>query len=89
MRKITNQNSSDYRQVIQYNFPELETKEINEIFESKDILNLVINLSAVEYEVRNNLLTNFDAFLIIDLPIRNYSKNELFSHTVGYLGIPN
>ena len=89
LRKITNQNSSDYRQVIQYNFPELETKEINEIFESKDILNLVINLSSVEYEVRNNLLTNFDAFLIIDLPIRNYSKNELFSHTVGYLGIPN
>ena len=33
LRKITNQNSSDYRQVIQYNFPELETKEINEIFE--------------------------------------------------------
>ena len=89
LRKITNQNSSDYRQVIQYNFPELETKEINEIFESKDILNLVINLSSVEYEVRNNLLTNFDAFLIIDLPIRNYIKNELFSHTVGYLGIPN
>ena len=89
MRKITNQNSSDYRQVIQYNFPELETKEINEIFESKDILNVVINLSSVEYEVRNNLLTNFDAFLIIDLPIRNYIKNELFSHTVGYLGIPN
>ena len=89
LRKITNQNLSDYRQVIQYNFPELEAKEINEIFESKDILNLVINLSSVEYEVRNNLLTNFDAFLIIDLPIRNYSKNELFSHTVGYLGIPN
>ena len=27
MRKISNQNSSEYRQVIQYNFPELETKE--------------------------------------------------------------
>ena len=89
MRKISNQNSSKYSQVIKYNFPELSTKEINEIFESKDILQFVINLSSVEYEIRNNLITNFDAFLIIDLPIRKYIKNELFAHTVGYLGIPN
>jgi penicillin-binding protein 2 len=89
MRKISNENSSDYRQIIQYNFPDLTTKEINEIFESRDILQLVINLSSIEYEVRNNLLTNFDAFLIIDLPIRNYVHNELFAHTIGYLGIPN
>ena len=89
LRKLTNQNSSNYRQVIQYNFPTLSNKEINEIFESKDILHFVINLSSVEYEIRNNLLTNFDAFLIIDLPTRNYIKNELFAHTVGYLGIPN
>ena len=89
MRKISNQNSSKYSQVIKYNFPELSTKEINKIFESKDILQFVINLSSVEYEIRNNLITNFDAFLIIDLPIRKYIKNELFAHTVGYLGIPN
>ena len=89
MRKITDQNSSDYRQIIQYNFPELAIREINEIFESKEILQFVTNLSSIEYEVRNNLLTNFDAFLIIDLPIRNYIKNELFAHTIGYLGIPN
>ncbi len=89
MRKITSQNSSDYRQIIQYNFPELTTSEINEIFESKEILKFVTNLASVEYEVRNNLLTNFDAFVIIDLPIRSYIKNELFSHTIGYLGIPN
>ena len=89
MRKITNENSSDYRQIIQYNFPDLTNREINEIFESKEILQFVINLSSIEYEVRNNLLTNFDAFLIIDLPIRNYINNELFAHTIGYLGIPN
>jgi len=89
LRKINNENSSDYRQIIQYNFPDLTTREINEIFESKNILQIVINLSSIEYEVRNNLLTNFDAFLIIDLPIRNYIKNELFAHTIGYLGIPN
>ncbi len=89
MRKITSQNSSDYRQIIQYNFPELTTSEINEIFESKEILKFVTNLTSVDYEVRNNLLTNFDAFLIIDLPIRSYIKNELFAHTIGYLGIPN
>ena len=88
-RKISNENSSDYRQIIQYNFPDLTTKEINEIFESRDILQFVTNLSSIEYEVRNNLLTNFDAFLIIDLPIRNYINNELFAHTIGYLGIPN
>ena len=46
MRKITNENSSDYRQIIQYNFPDLTTIEINEIFESKDILQFVINLSS-------------------------------------------
>ena len=49
MRKLTNQNSSNYKPVIQYNFPELSTKEINEIFESKDILRFVINLSSVEF----------------------------------------
>ena len=89
MRKITNENFNDYKQIIQYNFPDLTTGEINEIFESKDILQPVVNLSSVEYEVRNNLLVNFDAFLIIDLPIRSYIKNELFAHTIGYLGIPN
>jgi len=89
MRKITNQNSASYTQIIQYNFPDLTTREINEIFESKEILQFVTNLSSIEYEVRNNLLTNFDAFLIIDLPIRKYIKNELFAHTIGYLGIPN
>ena len=88
-RKISNENSSDYRQIIQYNFPDLTTKEINEIFESRDILQFVTNLSSIEYEVRKNLLTNFDAFLIIDLPIRNYINNELFAHTIGYLGIPD
>ena len=89
MRKITNENSASYTQIIQYNFPDLTTREINEIFESKEILQFVTNLSSIEYEVRNNLLTNFDAFLIIDLPIRNYINNELFAHTIGYLGIPN
>jgi penicillin-binding protein 2 len=89
MRKITNENSASYTQIIQYNFPDLTTGEINEIFESKEILQFVTNLSSIEYEVRNNLLTNFDAFLIIDLPIRNYIKNELYAHTIGYLGIPN
>tara|TARA_B100001287_G_scaffold270035_1_gene268256 strand:- start:20 stop:637 length:618 start_codon:yes stop_codon:yes gene_type:complete len=89
MRKITDDNLTDYKQIIKYNFPDLTTREINEIFQSKDILQSVINLSSVEYEVRNNLLINFDAFLIIDLPKRSYIKNELFSHTIGYLGIPN
>ena len=89
MRKITSQNSSEYRQIIQYNFPELTSLEINEIFESKEILKLVTNLYSVEYEIRNNILNNFDAFLIIDLPVRSYIKNELFAHTIGYIGLPN
>ena len=89
LRKVTNDNLTDYKQIIQYNFPELLSSEINEIFNSKDILSLVIDLSNVEYEVRNNLLTNYDAFEIFDLPIRKYIQNELFAHTVGYLGKPN
>src|SRR6056300_607894 len=60
-----------------------------EIFESKEILKLVTNLYSVEYEIRNNILNNFDAFLIIDLPERSYIKNELFAHTIGYIGLPN
>ena len=89
LRKVTNDNLTDYKQIVQYNFPELLSSEINEIFNSKDILSLVIDLSNVEYEVRNNLLTNYDAFEIFDLPIRKYIQNELFAHTVGYLGKPN
>ena len=89
LRKITNDNLTDYKQIIQYNFPELLSSEINEIFNSKDILSLVIDLSNVEYEVRNNLLMNYDAFEILDLPIRRYIQNELFAHTIGYLGKPN
>jgi len=89
LRKVTNENLTDYKQIVQYNFPELLSSEINEIFNSKDILSLVIDLSNVKYEVRNNLLTNYDAFEIFDLPIRKYIQNELFAHTVGYLGKPN
>ena len=89
LRKITNKNLLEYKQIIQYNFPNFDINAINEIFESKDILSLVINLSNVEYEVRNNLLMNYDAFEIFDLPIRKYIQNELFSHTIGYLGKPN
>ena len=58
LRKITDENLLDYKQIIQYNFPEIKISEINEIFDSKDPLSLVTNLSNVEYEVRNNLLTN-------------------------------
>ena len=89
LRKVTNDNLTDYKQIVQYNFPELLSSEINEIFNSKDILSLVIDLSNVEYEVRNNLLMNYDAFEIFDLPIRRYIQNELYAHTVGYLGKPN
>ena len=89
LRKVTNDNLTDYKQIVQYNFPELLSSEINEIFNSKDILSLVIDLSNVEYDVRNNLLMNYDAFEIFDLPIRRYIQNELFAHTVGYLGKPN
>ena len=89
LRKVTNDNLTDYKQIVQYNFPELLSSEINEIFNSKDILSLVIDLSNVEYDVRNNLLMNYDAFEIFDLPIRRYIQNELYAHTVGYLGKPN
>ena len=44
LRKITNQNLLNYKQIIQYNFSELDNNEINEIFDSKEILSLVINL---------------------------------------------
>ncbi len=88
LRKITNENLLTYKQIIKYNFSELDDNEINQIFESRDILSLVSNLSNVEFEVRNNLIMNYDAFEIFDLPLRQYIENELFAHTVGYLGKP-
>ena len=89
LRKVDNENLSDYKQIIQYNFPDLEASQIPKIFESNEILYFIANLSTVDYEVRNNLIANYDAFLIIDLPIRRYVKNELFAHSIGYLGKPN
>ena len=89
LRKITDQNVSNYKQIIEYNFPELDITEINDIFTSKDILKLVINLNSVEYEIRNNLTNNYDVFEVIDLPVRKYIQGELFAHTIGYLGRPN
>ena len=89
LRKITDQNVSNYKQIIEYNFPELDITEINDIFTSKDILKIVINLNSVEYEIRNNLTNNYDVFEVIDLPVRKYIQGELFAHTIGYLGRPN
>jgi len=89
LRKISDQNVSNYKQIIQYNFPELDITEINDIFISKEILKLVTNLNSVEYEIRNNLINNYDVFEVIDLPVRKYIQGELFAHTIGYLGRPN
>ena len=53
LRKITDQNVSNYKQIIEYNFPELDITEITDIFTSKDILKLVIKIN---YILRLSLL---------------------------------
>ena len=88
LRKINEDNKKTYTQLIQFNFKEISTSEIDEFFKSKNVFIKIINLSEYDPDIRIRLL-DFEAFEVFNLPTRSYPYNELFSHVIGYVGNPN
>ncbi|MDB2455964.1 penicillin-binding transpeptidase domain-containing protein [bacterium] len=88
LRKINDNNRSQYEQYIQYNFVDLSEDFIDEIFESEDLLVRIVNIQNLNFESRQSLAA-LEAFEIFDFPVRKYEYNNIASHIVGYLGEPS
>lgn len=86
-KKISNENINTYKQLVTYNFPQLTEEEVQKIFNQKELMSKVISLENVNFEIRKNLLS-YEAFEVIDLPVRNYPYESLTAHIVGYIGKP-
>ena len=87
LRKINNENSNQYKQYIKYNFQEITNKELDSIFNSKEILYRIRNISTLDYKERQALI-ELEAFEIFDYPVRQYNYNKIASHIIGYIGRP-
>ena len=87
LRKINNENINQYKQYLKYNFEELTNNDLLEIFNSKEILFMIKNISEIDYTGRQSLL-ELDAFEIFDYPIRQYKFGNIASHVIGYIGKP-
>ena len=87
LRKINNENINQYKQYLKYNFEELTNSDFEEIFNSKEILYLIKNISDIDYKERQSLV-ELDAFEIFDYPIRQYKFGNIASHVIGYIGKP-
>ncbi len=88
LRKINDNNQDTYEQYLRYNFPNLETKFIKELFEKNELLVKVINIQELDFDDRQSL-SSLDAFEIFDFPIRLYEYENIASHVIGYLGEPS
>ena len=88
LRKINDNNRSQYEQYIQYNFVDLGEDVIDEIFESEDLLVRIVNIQDINFDNRQSLVS-LEAFEIFDFPVRKYEYNNIASHIVGYLGEPS
>ena len=88
LRKINDNNRSQYEQYIQYNFVDLGEDFIDEIFESEDLLVRIVNIQDINFDNRQSLVS-LEAFEIFDFPVRKYEYNNIASHIVGYLGEPS
>ena len=88
LRKINDNNRSQYEQYIQYNFVDLSEDFIDEIFESEDLLIRIANIQNLNFDTRQ-ILASLEAFEIFDFPVRKYEYNNIASHIVGYLGEPS
>ena len=88
LRKINDNNRSQYEQYIQYNFVDLSEDFIDEIFESEDLLVRIVNIQNLNFDSRQSL-ASLEAFEIFDFPVRKYEYNNIASHIVGYLGEPS
>ena len=87
-KKISIENIDTYKQLIVYNFPVLTDDEVEKIFNQKELLSKVISLENVAFETRRKLLS-YEAFEVIELPIREYPYGPLTAHIVGYIGKPS
>jgi len=88
LRKINDNNRSQYEQYIKYNFVDLSEDFIDEIFESEDLLIRIANIQNLNFDSRQSL-ASLEAFEIFDFPVRKYEYNNIASHIVGYLGEPS
>lgn len=86
-KKISNENINTYKQLVTYNFPQLTEEEVQKIFNQKELMSKVISLENVNFEIRKNLLS-YEAFEVIELPVREYPYESLSAHIVGYIGKP-
>lgn len=88
LRKINDNNRSQYEQYVKYNFVDLSEDFIDEIFESEDLLVRIANIQNLNFDSRQSL-ASLEAFEIFDFPVRKYEYNNIASHIVGYLGEPS
>ena len=88
LRKINDNNRSQYEQYVKYNFVDLSEDFIDEIFESEDLLVRIVNIHNLNFDSRQSL-ASLEAFEIFDFPVRKYEYNNIASHIVGYLGEPS
>lgn len=88
LRKINDNNRSQYEQYVKYNFVDLSEDFIDEIFESEDLLARIVNIQNLNFDSRQSL-ASLEAFEIFDFPVRKYEYNNIASHIVGYLGEPS
>ncbi|MDA9846029.1 penicillin-binding transpeptidase domain-containing protein [Acidimicrobiia bacterium] len=88
LRKINDNNRSQYEQYIQYNFADLSEDFIDEIFKSEDLLARIVNIQNLNFDSRQSL-ASLEAFEIFEFPVRKYEYNNIASHIVGYLGEPS
>ncbi len=88
LRKINDENLDLYKQLIKFNFIELTNEDIEDIFNSKEVLEPIYSLQKIDFSKQKQLL-EYDAFEIFEVPVREYLYSNVFSHSIGYVGIPN
>lgn len=88
LRKINDENLDLYKQLIKFNFIELTNEDIEDIFNSKEVLEPIYSLQKIDFSIQKQLL-EYDAFEIFEVPMREYLYSNVFSHSIGYVGIPN
>jgi penicillin-binding protein 2 len=88
LRKINDENLDLYKQLIKFNFIELTNEDIEDIFNSKEVLEPIYSLQKIDFSIQKQLL-EYDAFEIFEVPMREYLYSSVFSHSIGYVGIPN
>ena len=88
LRKINDENLDLYKQLIKFNFIELSNEDIEDIFNSKEVLEPIYSLQKIDFSIQKQLL-EYDAFEIFEVPMREYLYSNVFSHSIGYVGIPN